>query len=82
MSRRVRGGVGGGGAAANPGISRDRLWLDAQFRRVSGDGYLERRDDVRIFPGKDRDIGRISLLPGTRMRGRVVDAQGAVLISD
>ena len=36
----------------------------------------ERRDDVRIFPGKDRDIGRLTLLPGTRMRGRVVDAQG------
>ena len=36
----------------------------------------ERRDDVRIFPGKDRDIGRLTLLPGTRIRGRVVDAQG------
>ena len=36
----------------------------------------ERRDDVRIFPGKDHDIGRLTLLPGTRMRGRVVDAQG------
>ena len=36
----------------------------------------ERRDDVRIFPGKDHDLGRITLLPGTRMRGRVVDAQG------
>lgn len=36
----------------------------------------ERRDDVRIFPGKDHDIGRIILLPGTRMVGRLVDAQG------
>jgi hypothetical protein len=36
----------------------------------------ERRADVRIFPGKERDIGRLTLLPGTRMRGRVVDAQG------
>jgi hypothetical protein len=35
-----------------------------------------RSDDVRIFPGKDRDIGRVVLLPGTRVRGRVVDAQG------
>jgi hypothetical protein len=36
----------------------------------------ERRDDVHIFPGKDHDIGRLTLLPGTRMRGRVVDAEG------
>jgi hypothetical protein len=36
----------------------------------------ERRGDIRIFPGKDRDIGRLALLPGTRMRGRVADAQG------
>ncbi len=36
----------------------------------------ERRDDVHIYPGKDRDIGRLTLLPGTRIRGRVVDAQG------
>lgn len=36
----------------------------------------ERRDDVRISPGKDHDIGRLTLLPGTRIRGRVVDAQG------
>ncbi len=36
----------------------------------------ERRDDVLIFPGRNRDLGRLTLLPGTRMRGRVVDAQG------
>lgn len=36
----------------------------------------ERRDDVRIFPGKDRDLGRLTLLPGTRITGRIVDAQG------
>ena len=29
--------------------------------------WRERRDDVRIFPGKDRDIGRLTLLPGTRI---------------
>jgi hypothetical protein len=39
----------------------------------------ERRDDVQIFPGKDRDIGRLTLLPGTRMCGRVVDSQGKPL---
>jgi len=36
----------------------------------------ERREYVRIFPGKDYDIGRLTLLPGTRIRGRIVDAQG------
>lgn len=36
----------------------------------------ERRDDVRIFAGKDHDIGRLTLLPGTRISGRIVDAQG------
>ncbi len=36
----------------------------------------ERRDDVRIFPGKDHDVGRLTLLPGTRIRGRAVDARG------
>lgn len=36
----------------------------------------ERRDDIRIFPGKDHDLGRLTLLPGTRMKGRVVDSQG------
>jgi hypothetical protein len=36
----------------------------------------ERRDEVRIFAGMDHDIGRLTLLPGTRMCGRVVDAQG------
>jgi hypothetical protein len=39
----------------------------------------ERREDVRIFPGKDRDLGRLTLLPGTRIAGRVVDAQGKPL---
>jgi Carboxypeptidase regulatory-like domain len=36
----------------------------------------ERREDVHTFPGKDRDIGRLTLLPGTRIRGRAVDARG------
>jgi hypothetical protein len=36
----------------------------------------ERRDDVHVFPGKDRDIGRLVLLPGTRVIGRLVDAKG------
>jgi hypothetical protein len=40
----------------------------------------ERRDDVRIFPGKDHDIGRLTLLPGTRISGRVVDAAGKPVI--
>jgi hypothetical protein len=40
----------------------------------------ERHDDVRIFPGKDHDIGRLTLLPGTRICGRVVDAHGKPVI--
>jgi hypothetical protein len=36
----------------------------------------ERREDVHVFPGRDRDIGRLTLLPGTRIRGRAVDARG------
>jgi hypothetical protein len=36
----------------------------------------ERRDDVRSFAGQDHDIGRLTLLPGTRMLGRAVDAEG------
>jgi hypothetical protein len=36
----------------------------------------ERREDVHIFPGQDRAIGRLTLLPGRRIRGRAVDARG------
>jgi hypothetical protein len=39
----------------------------------------ERREDVRILFGKDHDIGRIVILPGTRMVGRLVDAKGKPL---
>jgi hypothetical protein len=46
------------------------LWAEAaNFARA-------RRDDVRIFAGQDYDIGRISLLPGTKFVARVVDARG------
>jgi hypothetical protein len=56
-----------------PGLKSDKpvtVWADVPSLA------RERRDDIRIIPGKDRDIGRLTLLPGTRMRGRVVDAQG------
>lgn len=36
----------------------------------------ERRDGVRVIPGADRAIPPLNLLPGTRMTGRLVDAQG------
>ncbi|MGO9468270.1 MAG: carboxypeptidase-like regulatory domain-containing protein [Isosphaeraceae bacterium] len=55
-----------------PGLAVDRpvtIWAEAPGLA------RERRDDVRIFPGKDRDIGRLVLLPGSRMVGRLVDAQ-------
>jgi hypothetical protein len=56
-----------------PGLPADKpvtVWADSPSLA------RERRDDVRIFPGADRDIGRLTLLPGTRMSGRVVDAHG------
>jgi hypothetical protein len=56
-----------------PALKADKpvtIWADAPGLA------RERRDDVHIYPGKDRDIGRLTLLPGTRIRGRVVDAQG------
>jgi hypothetical protein len=36
----------------------------------------ERCDNVRIFLGKDHDIGRLCLLPGARIVGRLIDANG------
>lgn len=36
----------------------------------------ERRDDVHVFGGRDHEIRPLTLLPGTRLTGRVVDAQG------
>jgi hypothetical protein len=56
-----------------PGLKFDKpvtVWADAPSLA------RERRDDVHIFAGNDRDIGRLALLPGTRMRGRVIDAHG------
>jgi hypothetical protein len=60
-----------------PALTPDKpitVWADAPGLA------RERRDDVRIFPGKDRDLGRLTLLPGTRMRGRLVDAQGKPVV--
>lgn len=46
------------------------IWADAAgFAR-------ERRDGLHVFAGRDRDIGTLTLLPGTRLAGRVVDARG------
>jgi len=56
-----------------PGLKTDApltVWADAPGLA------RERRADVRIFPGKDHDIGRIVLLPGTLMIGRLVDTRG------
>ncbi len=65
--------TGAGGRFRLPALKPDKpvtVWADVPNLA------RERRDDVRIFPGKDHDIGRLTLLPGTRIRGRVVDAQG------
>jgi len=56
-----------------PAIDGDKpvnVWADAPGLARG------RRDDVHVFLGKDRDIGRLTLLPGTRVRGRAVDARG------
>jgi hypothetical protein len=56
-----------------PGLKLDKavtIWADVPSLA------RERRDDVRVFADKDHDIGRLTLLPGTRMIGRAVDAQG------
>lgn len=36
----------------------------------------ERCEDVRVVAGRDRDIGLLRLVPGTRMTGRIVDVNG------
>jgi hypothetical protein len=36
----------------------------------------QRQEGVHVFAGRDRDIGPLILLPGTQIRGRVVDIQG------
>jgi hypothetical protein len=67
---------GGDGRFRLPDLKFDKrvtVWADAPGLA------RERRDDVRIFPGTDRDLGRLTLLPGTRIAGRVVDAQGKPL---
>jgi hypothetical protein len=67
---------GGDGRFRLPDLKFDKpvtIWADAPGLA------RERRDDVRIFPGKDRDLGRLTLLPGTRISGRAVDVQGKPL---
>jgi hypothetical protein len=45
------------------------IWADAPaFAR-------QRREGVHVFAGRDYDIGRLVLLPGTRFRGRAVDVR-------
>lgn len=36
----------------------------------------QRREGLHVFAGRDHDIGELKLLPGTRIRGRLVDASG------
>jgi protocatechuate 3,4-dioxygenase beta subunit len=45
------------------------VWADARgFARQHHKG-------LHVFAGRDQDIGTLTLLPGTRIRGRVVDAR-------
>jgi hypothetical protein len=42
-----------------------------------GEGLArERREGVHVFGGRDHDLGTLTLVPGTRVAGRVVDAGG------
>ena len=36
----------------------------------------QRREGLHVFAGRDHDMGTLTLLPGTRIRGRTVDAGG------
>lgn len=36
----------------------------------------QRVEGLHVFGGRDREIGTVTLLPGTRLRGRVVDSKG------
>jgi protocatechuate 3,4-dioxygenase beta subunit len=46
------------------------VWADAAgFAR-------QRREGLHVFAGRDHDIGTITMLPGTCIRGRAVDAGG------
>jgi hypothetical protein len=51
------------------------VWADALgFAR-------QRRDGVHVFADRDCDIGQLVLLPGTRIRGRAVDARRSPIAS-
>jgi hypothetical protein len=68
--------TGGDGRFRLTGLMPDRpvtVWAEAKNLT------RERHDDVHVFPNKDLDIGRITLLPGTKINGRAVDAQGKPL---
>src|SRR5262249_36282551 len=50
------------------------VWADAPgFARQR---HEAQRIGVHVFAGRDHEIGPIVLLPGTRIRGRAVDARG------
>jgi hypothetical protein len=36
----------------------------------------QHRKGLHVFPGRDHDLGVLTLLPGIRLRGRVVDTEG------
>jgi len=70
-------------------VGRVKADLDGRFRLgpiaeartltiwASGAGLArERWEDIRVFAGKDRDLGTLTLVPGTRFAGRAVDARG------
>jgi hypothetical protein len=48
------------------------IWVEAEERGLAREHF----DDVRVFAGRETDIGDLPLAPGTRLSVRVVDATG------
>ncbi len=49
------------------------LWFEAPGRS------RQRRERLHVFAGRDRNLGDLTALPGTRFRGRLVDAKGRTI---
>ena len=82
------------GATAYKKVGRARTDADGRFRleplRVDQEVHRwfdapgmarERREGVDIFEGRDHDIGPMTVVPGTRITGRVVDRAGQADLS-
>lgn len=48
------------------------VWVEAQERGLAREHF----DEVRVFAGRETDVGDLPLAPGARLVGRVVDVKG------